>query len=59
MTVQTDHDTAFQSALVAIIPQLRAFARSLCRDATEAEDLAQEAVARAWVNRGRSRWAPT
>jgi RNA polymerase sigma-70 factor (ECF subfamily) len=53
MTVQTDHDTAFQSALVAIIPQLRAFARSLCRDATEAEDLAQEAVARAWVNRGR------
>ena len=53
MTAQTDADTAFQSALVAIIPQLRAFARSLCRDATEAEDLAQEAVARAWVNRAR------
>jgi RNA polymerase sigma-70 factor (ECF subfamily) len=53
MTAETDHDAAFQSAIVAIIPQLRAFARSLCRDATEAEDLAQEAVARAWVNRGR------
>jgi RNA polymerase sigma-70 factor (ECF subfamily) len=53
MTAETDHDAAFQSAIVAIIPQLRAFARSLCRNATEAEDLAQEAVARAWVNRGR------
>jgi RNA polymerase sigma-70 factor (ECF subfamily) len=53
MTAETDHDAAFQSAIVAIIPQLRAFARSLCRDATEAEDLAQEAVARAWLNRGR------
>ena len=46
-------DVEFQNALVAIIPQLRAFARSLCRDATEAEDLAQEAVTRAWTNRGR------
>jgi RNA polymerase sigma-70 factor (ECF subfamily) len=53
MTAEAEHDAAFQSALVAIIPQLRAFARSLCRNATEAEDLAQEAVARAWVNRGR------
>jgi RNA polymerase sigma-70 factor (ECF subfamily) len=53
MTAEAEHDAAFQSALVAIIPQLRAFARSLCRDATEAEDLAQEAVARAWVNRAR------
>ena len=53
MTAEAEHDAAFQSAIVAIIPQLRAFARSLCRDATEAEDLAQEAVARAWVNRAR------
>jgi RNA polymerase sigma-70 factor (ECF subfamily) len=53
MTLEADHDVAFQAALVAIIPQMRAFARSLCRDATEAEDLAQEAVARAWSNRGR------
>jgi len=53
MTPQTGSDAAFQAALVEIIPQMRAFARSLCRDASEAEDLAQEAVARAWSNRGR------
>jgi len=53
MTVATANDAAFQAELVSIIPQLRAFARSLCRDATEAEDLAQEAVARAWSNRAR------
>jgi RNA polymerase sigma-70 factor (ECF subfamily) len=53
MTPQTAADAAFQTALVEIIPQMRAFARSLCRDASEAEDLAQEAVARAWSNRGR------
>jgi len=53
MTPQIGADAAFQTALVEIIPQMRAFARSLCRDASEAEDLAQEAVARAWSNRGR------
>jgi RNA polymerase sigma-70 factor (ECF subfamily) len=53
MTVATDNDAAFQAAILEIIPQMRAFARSLCRDATEAEDLAQEAVARAWSNRAR------
>jgi RNA polymerase sigma-70 factor (ECF subfamily) len=46
-------DAEFQAALVEIIPQMRAFARSLCRNGAEAEDLAQEAVARAWSNRGR------
>jgi RNA polymerase sigma-70 factor (ECF subfamily) len=51
MTTQTDYDAEFQSALVAIIPQMRAFARSLCRDAALAEDLAQDAVAKAWSNR--------
>lgn len=41
----------FRDDLLALIPQMRAFARSLCRDATEAEDLAQEALAKAWANR--------
>ena len=51
MTTDIAHDAAFQSALVEIIPQLRAFARSLCRDAALAEDLAQDAVAKAWSSR--------
>ncbi|MDB5461256.1 MAG: subfamily polymerase sigma factor, partial [Caulobacteraceae bacterium] len=51
MTTDFEHDAAFQSALVRIIPQMRAFARSLCQDATLAEDLAQDAVAKAWSNR--------
>jgi RNA polymerase sigma-70 factor (ECF subfamily) len=51
MTPATDHDKAFQTALLDIVPHVRAFARSLCRDATHAEDLAQETVAKAWSNR--------
>jgi RNA polymerase sigma-70 factor (ECF subfamily) len=42
---------SFQHQLVAVIPHLRAFARSLCRDATQADDLAQEALAKAWKAR--------
>ena len=42
----------FERDLVALIPHLRAFARSLCGDATAADDLAQEAVAKAWASRG-------
>jgi RNA polymerase sigma-70 factor (ECF subfamily) len=41
----------FQQALIALIPQLRAFARSLCRDPSRADDLAQEALASAWKAR--------
>lgn len=41
----------FQEALIALIPQLRAFARSLCRDPSRADDLAQEALASAWKAR--------
>jgi RNA polymerase sigma-70 factor, ECF subfamily len=44
-------DEVFTSELVAAIPHLRAFARSLCNDATQADDLAQEALAKAWKAR--------
>lgn len=45
-----------QDDLVALIPHMRAFARSLCRDRTQADDLAQEALAHAW--RCRQSYAP-
>ncbi len=41
----------FRDELVALIPQMRAFARSLCRDPSQAEDLAQETLAKAWAKR--------
>jgi RNA polymerase sigma-70 factor (ECF subfamily) len=47
----TEQDEAFKAELVALIPQMRAFARTLCRDATFADDLAQDALARAWACR--------
>lgn len=46
-----DHEATFQRDLVAAIPHLRAFARSLCNDPTQADDLAQEALAKAWKAR--------
>ena len=42
---------SFQDELVALLPQLRAFARSLCGNATLADDLVQEAAIRAWSAR--------
>ena len=41
-------EAAFKSELVALIPHLRAFARTLCGDAAAADDLAQDAVMKAW-----------
>ena len=41
----------FKSELSALIPHLRAFARNLCNDATQADDLAQETLLRAWKAR--------
>jgi RNA polymerase sigma-70 factor (ECF subfamily) len=41
-------EVAFKADLIALIPHMRAFARTLCRDATFADDLAQDALARAW-----------
>lgn len=41
-------DTAFKTELVRLIPQLRAFARTLCGNPTAADDLAQDAMVKAW-----------
>jgi RNA polymerase sigma-70 factor, ECF subfamily len=44
-------DEAFREGLLALIPFLRAFSRSLCGDRDLADDLAQEALAKAWQSR--------
>jgi RNA polymerase sigma-70 factor (ECF subfamily) len=48
-----DRDRVFKAQLVALIPQLRAFARTLSGNATVADDLAQEALLKAWGARSR------
>jgi RNA polymerase sigma-70 factor, ECF subfamily len=47
---------AGRAELTALIPYMRTFARSLCHDATQADDLTQDALASAW--RHRSAFAP-
>ena len=44
-------DRVFRDELTAIIPSLRAFARGLCGNMTLADDLAQDALVRAWAAR--------
>jgi RNA polymerase sigma-70 factor (ECF subfamily) len=44
-------DRAFRQSLIAIIPSLRAFARGLCGNRDLADDLAQEALTKAWAAR--------
>jgi RNA polymerase sigma-70 factor (ECF subfamily) len=41
-------DVAFKRELVQLIPHLRAFARTLCGDPAAADDLAQDAMMKAW-----------
>jgi RNA polymerase sigma-70 factor (ECF subfamily) len=41
-------DNAFKRELVTLIPHLRAFARTLTGDPTAADDLAQDAMMKAW-----------
>ncbi|NQE62484.1 sigma-70 family RNA polymerase sigma factor [Caulobacter sp. RHG1] len=41
-------DPVFKRELVTLIPHLRAFARTLTGDATAADDLAQDAMMKAW-----------
>lgn len=43
-----DRDKAFRLELEGLIPHLRAFARTLCGDPTAADDLAQDAMLKAW-----------
>ncbi|HXQ16610.1 MAG TPA: sigma-70 family RNA polymerase sigma factor [Caulobacteraceae bacterium] len=49
---RTEHDPirdeAFRRELVGLIPHLRAFARTLSGDPTAADDLAQDALMKAW-----------
>ena len=51
MTKPTLDDQTFKAELSGLIPHLRAFARSLCGNATAADDLAQEAMLKAWKAR--------
>ena len=44
-------DAAFQRGLIALVPQMRAFARSMTRDAAQADDLAQDTLLKAWLSR--------
>jgi len=44
-------DEGFRRELVALIPHLRAFARTLAGDMASADDLAQEALGKAWAAR--------
>src|SRR6202166_2339479 len=46
-----DVDQDFRKDLLGLIPFLRAFSRSLCGDRELADDLAQEALAKAWQSR--------
>jgi RNA polymerase sigma-70 factor, ECF subfamily len=54
MTVQMSEpsaDEVFKDQLVAMIPSLRAFARALCTNREMADDMAQDAMVRAWAAR--------
>lgn len=42
---------AWREAIVEKLPSLRAFARSLCRDASDADDIVQDTLLKAWAYR--------
>lgn len=46
-----DPEKDFRDGMLELIPFLRAFSRSLCGDRETADDLAQEALAKAWQSR--------
>lgn len=43
--------STWRDAVVALIPTLRAFAWSLCHNASDADDLVQDTLIKAWTNR--------
>lgn len=45
------NEAQFRADLMAVIPSLRAYARSLCYNADLADDLTQEALIKAWAAR--------
>ncbi len=45
---ESQDDQAFQRELITLIPHLRAFARTLAGDPAAADDLAQDAMLKAW-----------
>ena len=49
--ITPESDKVFRDNLVAIIPSLRSFARGLCGNRDLADDLAQDAMTRAWSAR--------
>ena len=49
--ITPESDKIFRDNLVAIIPSLRSFARGLCGNRDLADDLAQDAMTRAWSAR--------
>lgn len=51
MTDRATSDDTFKAELTQLIPHMRAFARSLCGNPTEADDLAQDALLKAWDKR--------
>ncbi len=53
---QRQAHVTFEAELVALIPQLRGYARGLSRVSADADDLVQDCVMRAWA--ARDRYAP-
>lgn len=51
-----EDERAFIDQLEALVPQMRAFARRLCRDRDLADDMVQETCLKAWA--ARSRFSP-
>jgi RNA polymerase sigma-70 factor (ECF subfamily) len=48
LSSRAQHDSALRDDLVAAIPNMRAFAISLCGNRDRADDLVQEALVKAW-----------
>ena len=56
MSLNEEQTDSFRDDLAELIPHLRAFARHLCADGTQADHLAQDAMLKAW--RARDSYTP-